>query len=153
LNSTLALKSKPEQTGAQPSSLIGDVVPGVVAPSLAGLVPQEGPIAEPFSLCAEKLGQGCEIVHSLDLRAIRLAIGFTIAKNRVAPNLPGAGAEMRGRPLVCRWQGLDRVDMVRQFIGFGSARILGGNLDEDAPMTDSTTGFRWLNVWFIRLSG
>jgi hypothetical protein len=76
----------------------------MVAPGLAGLVSQEASIAEPFSLCAEKLGQGCEIVHSLDLRAIRLAIEFTSAKNRVAPNLE-ADAKVLGPPLVCRWHG------------------------------------------------
>jgi hypothetical protein len=50
-------------------------------------------------------------------------------------------AQVTGRPSACHWQGLERVDMVRQLIGFGSARILGDNL-EDAPMANSTTGFR-----------
>jgi hypothetical protein len=59
----------------------------MVAPSLAGLVPQEGAIAEPIRLRGEKLGQGREIVHPLNLHAMRLAIEFTIAKHGVAPNL------------------------------------------------------------------
>jgi len=56
------------------SGLVGDVIPGVVAPSLAGLVSQEGPIAEPVRLRGEKLGQSREMVHPLNLHAVRLAI-------------------------------------------------------------------------------
>jgi hypothetical protein len=50
------------------------ILPSRFAPNLAGLVAQEDPIAEPFRLCGEKLGQSREIVHPLNLPAMRLAI-------------------------------------------------------------------------------
>jgi hypothetical protein len=62
----------------------------MIAPGFATLVPQEDPIAEPLSLRAEKLGQSREPVHSFDLRVMPMAIGFTIAKNRIAPSLQEA---------------------------------------------------------------
>ncbi len=89
-DSIAMLQSKSEQAGAQAGGFIGNVVPGVVLPGLAVLVPQEGSVAEPFSLRVKELGQSREIVHPLDLPAILLTIALTIAKRDSAPNLPAA---------------------------------------------------------------
>jgi|SRR6185437_11728947 len=91
----------------------------MVEPNLADFLPQENPIAKPFRLCVEKLGQSRKIVHPLDLRAMRMAIEFTYRKVRAAPNLPQAL-----RRSARLWRGLAGVDIVPRLAGFGSVRIL-----------------------------